>query len=120
MNIGHVDLGRIDLLVRDGFFSNRTDLIRTAIRNQLDRHEDVLRKSASRGGLEFGLRHVTRAELEQAKAGGSPIAINVIGLASISDDVTPELARQAIASVQVLGSLQASAAVKAALRDRTI
>ena len=119
LNLGHVDLGRIDLLVRDGFFANRTDLMRTAIRNQLDRHDDAIRKSASRSGLEFGLRHVSRAELEAAKTAGAPISIHVVGLATIADEVTPALARAAIASVQVLGTLQASAAVKAALRDRT-
>ena len=120
LNLGHVDLGRIDLLVRDGFFSNRTDLMRTAIRNQLDRHDDAVRRSASRNGLEFGLRHVTRLELEAAKKAGAPISIHVVGLATIAADVTPALARAAIASVQVLGTLQACAAVKTALRDRTI
>ena len=119
LNLGHVDLGRIDLLVRDGFFSNRTDLMRTAIRNHLDRHDEAIRKSAFKGGLEFGLRRVTRAELEAAKKAGAPVSINVVGLAVIADDVTPALAKAAIGSVQVLGTLQASAAVKAALRDRT-
>ena len=120
LNLGHVDLGRIDLLVRDGFFSNRTDLMRTAIRNLLDRHDDAVRRSTSRNGLELGLRHVTRLELETARQAGAPISIHVVGLATIADDVTPALARAAIASVQVLGTLQASAAVRAALSDRTI
>ena len=120
LNLGHVDLGRIDLLVRDGFYSNRTDLIRTAIRNLLDRHDDAVRKSVARDGLEFGLRHYGRAELEVAQRTAAPIDIRVVGLATIAPDVSPELARAAIASIQVLGTLQASPDVRTALRDRMV
>ena len=119
INLGHVDLGRIDLLVRDGFFSNRTDFIRTAIRNQLDRHDEPLRQAAARGGLQLGLRLYGRAELEAAETAREPLRIQIIGLVVIDDDVSPELARAAIASIQVLGTLQASAAVKRALQDRS-
>ena len=118
INLGYVDLGRIDLLVQEGFYSNRTDLIRTAIRNQLDRHADVTGRSAARKGLDLGLRHYGRADLEAALAAGEPLHIRVLGLASIAEDVTPELARATIASVAVLGALHASPAVKAALTDR--
>ena len=119
INLGYVDLGRVDLLVQEGFYSNRTDFIRTAIRNQLDRHADVLRQSVGRKALELGLRHYSRAELEAAQRSGELLYINVLGLASIAHDVTAELARTSIASVTVLGALQASAEVKAALADRT-
>ena len=118
INLGHVDLGQIDLLVRDGFFSNRTDLIRTAIRNLLDRHADSVKQSAARNNLTLGLRQVSRAELEAARDAGTPLRLNVLGLATIASDVSPDLARAAIASIQVLGTLQASPEVKAALRDR--
>src|SRR5499427_10361146 len=119
INLGYVDLGHIDLMVEEGFYSNRTDFIRTAIRNQLDRHADVLRQSVGRKALELGLRHYSRAELEAAQRTGELLHINVLGLASIAHDVTAELARASIASVTVLGALQASAEVKAALTDRT-
>ena len=119
LNLGVVDLGRIDLLVREGFYSNRTDLMRTAIRRLLDRHDDTIKTAVTRSKLELGLRHYSRAELETARAAGSPISIHVVGLGSIAADVTPDLAREAIASVEVLGTLQATADVKAALRDRT-
>src|ERR1700760_2592577 len=119
INLGYVDLGHIDLLVREGFYSNRTDLIRTAIRNQLDRHADVVRQSVARKTLDLGLRHYSRGDLEAARERGVPLHINVLGLASIAPDVTPELARAAIASVTVLGGLHASAEVRAALADRT-
>ena len=119
INLGFVDLGHVDLLVRDGFYSNRTDFIRTAIRNQLERHSDAVRKSVSRSALDLGLRHYDRGELEAAVAAGAPLHIQVLGLATIAPDVSPELARAAIASVHVLGALHASAAVKAALHDRT-
>ena len=120
INLGHVDLGRIDLLVREGFYANRTDLMRMAIRGLLDRHDDAVQKAVVRSRLELGLRHFGRSELEAAKASGRPISIHVVGLVSIASDVTPELAKAAIASIDVLGTLQASADVKAALRDRTV
>lgn len=118
INIGFVDLGQIDLLVRDGFYANRTDLIRTAIRNQIDRHGEVARKSAARQQLELGLSRYARADLEAARATGVMLDIRVLGLAAIAADVSPELARATIRSLTVLGALHASAAVKAALADR--
>ncbi|MEA2759515.1 MAG: hypothetical protein QOH65_2128 [Methylobacteriaceae bacterium] len=118
INLGFVDLGQVDLLVQEGFYSNRTDFIRTAIRNQLDRHAEVTRKSVARNNVELGLRHFSRADLERAQAAGQKIDIRVLGLASIAGDVSPELARAAIGSIQVLGALHASAAVKSALADR--
>lgn len=118
INLGFVDLGHIDLLVRDGFYSNRTDFIRTAIRNQFDRHADVVRQSVSRKTLDLGLQHYSRADLEAVLERGEALRINVLGLVTIASDVTPELARATIASIMVLGALHASPAVKAALADR--
>lgn len=119
INLGYVDLGHIDLMVQDGFYSNRTDFIRTAIRNQLDRHADAVRQSLARKTLDLGLMHYSRADLEAARNRGVMLNIKVLGLASISQDVTAELARASIASVTVLGALHASAEVKAALAERT-
>jgi Arc/MetJ-type ribon-helix-helix transcriptional regulator len=118
INLGYVDLGQIDLLVQEGFYSNRTDLIRTAIRNQLDRHDDAVKQSVARRQLNLGLRQYTRRDLETVHAAGEVLHIQVLGLAVIAPDVTPELARKTIASIHVLGGLQASPAVKAALSDR--
>lgn len=118
INLGFVDLGQVDLLVHDGFYSNRTDFIRTAIRNQLDKHSDALRQSVARKTLDLGLREVTRAELEQAQSAGTRLRLNVLGLASIAADVTPELARATIESVCVRGALHASPEIRAALADR--
>ena len=118
INLGFVDLGHIDLLVRDGFYANRTDFIRTAIRNQVERHADATRQSVSRRSLDLGLRHFSREELEAAHEAQRPLDIRVLGLVTIAPDVTPDLARAAIASISVLGTLQASPAVKAALADR--
>lgn len=119
INLGFVDLGHIDVLVQDGFYSNRTDFIRTAIRNQLDRHADVLRRSVERQALDLGLRRYTRADLEAVRARGEVLHIQVLGLCSIDRDVTPELARATIASLTVLGALHAGPEVRAALADRT-
>jgi Arc/MetJ-type ribon-helix-helix transcriptional regulator len=93
INLGYVDLGHIDLMVQDGFYSNRTDFIRTAIRNQLDRHTDAVKQSVARKKLDLGIRHYTREELEAVEAAGETVDIQVLGLASIAPDVTPELAR---------------------------
>ena len=120
INLGFVDLGHIDLLVREGFYSNRSDFIRTAIRNQLDRHADAVKQSVARRHLDLGLRHFTRADLEQVRAAGDTLHIQVLGLAVIASDVSPELARATIASINVLGALQASPEVKAALSDRIL
>lgn len=119
VNLGFVDLGRIDLMVGDGFYANRADFIRTAVRNQLDRQDEAVRQSVARRQLKLGLSHFAARDLEAARAAGTPLHIQVLGLASIANDVTPELARAAIASVQVLGAFQASPEVKAALADRT-
>jgi Arc/MetJ-type ribon-helix-helix transcriptional regulator len=118
INLGFVDLGHIDLLVREGFYSNRTDFIRTAIRSQLTSHTAAVKQSIVRNTLELGLRRFARQELETVKAQGGRLNIQVLGLATIDDDVTPELARATIESITVLGALHASKAVKTALADR--
>ena len=118
INLGFVDLGSIDLLVRDGFYSNRSDFIRTAIRNQLAAHADTAKQAASRLTLELGLRTFGRQDLEAAQAAGERLKIRVLGLAVIADDVTPDLAKATIKSITVLGALHAPAEVKAALADR--
>lgn len=119
INLGYVDLGHVDLLVAEKFYSNRTDFIRTAIRNQLERHAEATKQSVARKTLDLGLRHFRREDLEEVRAAGQTLQIHVLGLASFADDVTPELARATITSIEVLGALHASAEVKAALQDRT-
>ena len=118
INLGPVDLGQIDLLVQEGFYSNRTDLIRTAVRNQLQTHAEAVRQTVARRSLVLGLQHFSRADLETVRNAGQTLQIQVLGLASIGNDVTPELAQETIESVTVLGALHASAAVKAALAGR--
>ena len=118
INLGYVDLGQIDLLVSEGFYSNRTDLIRTAIRNQLAAHADTVRQVVARKTLVLGLQQFTGADLEAVRKAGETLHVRVLGLAVIAPDVTPKLALATIASITVLGALQASPAVKAALADR--
>ena len=118
INLGMVDLGQIDLLVQDGFYSNRSDLIRTAIRNQLAVHADVVKQAVARKTLALGLQHYSRADLEAVRAAGQTLQVQVLGLVRIADDVPPELARATIASVFVLGAFQASEPVRQALSDR--
>lgn len=118
INLGVIDLGQIDLLVQEGFYSNRTDLIRTAIRNQLATHAEVVKQTVTRKTMVLGLQRYSRQELEAVRAAGQKLQIHVLGLASIADDVSPDLARATIDSISVLGVLQASRTVKTALADR--
>lgn len=118
INLGYVDLGHIDLLVSEGFYSNRTDLIRTAIRGLLAQHGDAVRQATTRRMLVLGLHHFGACELRAAREAGQMLDIRVLGLATIADDVAPELARATIRSLTVLGALHASAAVRDALSDR--
>jgi Arc/MetJ-type ribon-helix-helix transcriptional regulator len=118
INLGLVDLGKVDLLVRESFYSNRTDFIRTAIRNQLATHDDAVRETVARKTMVLGLQHFTRADLEAVRAAGERLEINVLGLATIADDVSGELAAETIASVAVLGAFRASKEVRRALADR--
>lgn len=118
INLGYVDLGRIDLLVQEGFYSNRSDFIRTAIRNHLDSHADVVSQSVERHTMELGLRNYTKADLEALRDAGEVLHVKVLGLARIDTDVEPELALQTIGSITVLGALQASPQVKKALAER--
>jgi Arc/MetJ-type ribon-helix-helix transcriptional regulator len=120
INLGLVDLGQIDLLVREGFYANRTDFIRSAIRAQLATRSAAVDQTVARRTLVLGTQHFTRADLEAVRGAGQTIQIRVLGLASIADDVSPELALQTIASVEVLGAFRASAAVRAALAPRIV
>jgi Arc/MetJ-type ribon-helix-helix transcriptional regulator len=119
INLGCVDLGQIDLLVQEGFYANRTDVIRTAIRNQLALHSDAVRQAAARKTLSLGVLHLSKADLQALKAAGKKIDIRVLGLATIDAAVTPELALATISSLTVLGALHASPAVRAALSSRS-
>jgi Arc/MetJ-type ribon-helix-helix transcriptional regulator len=118
INLGYVDLGQVDLLVAEGFYSNRTDFIRTAIRNQLGVHGDVVKQAVARKMLVLGLQQFTAADLEAVRRAGDTLDIRVLGLATIAADVSPELALASIGSITVLGALHASAAVKSALAGR--
>lgn len=120
INLGMIDLGQIDLLVSEGFYSNRTDLIRTAIRNQLNTHADVVRQTVARRSLVLGMHHYSRTDLEAAQQAGVRLQIQVLGMASIANDVSVELALATIESISVLGALHASTAVKAALAERIL
>lgn len=118
INLGLVDLGQIDLLVREGFYQNRTDFIRTAIRNQIGEHAEAVKQTVARKTLALGLQNYTLRDLEAVRAAGETLQIRVLGLATIADDVPPELALETIDSIEVLGAFRASPAVKAALAGR--
>jgi len=120
INLGVVDLGQVDLLVQEGFYSNRSDLIRTAVRNQLAVHADTVRQTVARRTLMLGLQHLSRADLERAVATGQRLRVQVVGLARIAEDVSPELALAAIESVSVLGAFHASSDVRRALAGRMV
>jgi Arc/MetJ-type ribon-helix-helix transcriptional regulator len=118
INMAPVDLGQVDLLVQEGFYQNRTDFIRTAIRNQLNVHAEAAKQTVARKTLVLGLQHYTRCDLEAVRAAGETLQIRVLGLSTIADDVSPELALATIDSLEMLGAFRASPTVKAALADR--
>ena len=118
INLGFVDLGQIDLLVQESFYSNRSDFIRAAIRNQLAQHREFLQAAVGRKPVAIGLHRLSRAALEQARDSGEPLRLRVLGLLSIDEDVPADLAAGAIGSITVLGALHASPAVRAVLADR--
>jgi Arc/MetJ-type ribon-helix-helix transcriptional regulator len=120
INLGLIDLGQIDLLVKEGFYSNRTDLIRTAIRNQLGAHAEVVRQTVARKSLVLGMHYYSRADLEAARDAGERLQIQVLGMAAIANDIPVELALATIESIFVLGALHASSAVKTALAERIL
>ncbi len=120
INLGYVDLGQVDLMVQEGFYSNRTDFIRTAIRNQIATHADVVRQTVARKTLELGLRHYSRADLEAVRDRGEKLDIQVLGLATIADDVPPELVEETIETITVLGVLQANPEIKAVLAKKMV
>jgi Arc/MetJ-type ribon-helix-helix transcriptional regulator len=119
INLGLIDLGQIDLLVSEGFFTNRTDFIRTAIRRQLESRSEAVETTVTRRELVLGIEHYSRDSLERLQSAGQRVELRVVGLATIADDVSPELARATIAKVEVLGAFRATRAVKAALASRT-
>ena len=118
INLGPVDLGRIDVLVEQGLYSNRTDLIRTAIRNQLDRHEPVIQAHADKWSFVLGVETVTRSTLEELRKEGKRISLRVIGMLKLAEDIDPELARETIKTIRVRGSFHASPELRKALADR--
>jgi Arc/MetJ-type ribon-helix-helix transcriptional regulator len=119
INVGLVDLGQIDLLVDEGFYANRTDFIRTAIRRQLESRADAVNDTVARRALTLGTQRLTRRDLEEVRDAGQTVEIRVLGLATIAEDVSPELASQTISSVNVLGAFRAPRAVKVVLASRT-
>jgi Arc/MetJ-type ribon-helix-helix transcriptional regulator len=120
INLGLVDLGQVDLLVQEGFYANRTDFIRTAIRAQLSIHAEAVHRTVARKTLVLGVQHYARRDLEAVRDAGQRLQIRVLGLASIADDVSPDLALATIESVEVLGALRAPSPVRAALADRIV
>jgi Arc/MetJ-type ribon-helix-helix transcriptional regulator len=120
INIGLVDLGQIDLLVDEGFYANRTDFIRTSIRRQLETRSGAVDQTVARRTLALGTHHYSRHDLEALRAAGRTVELRVLGLVTIADDVSPELAQATVASVEVLGAFRAPRAVKAALASRTV
>ncbi|GAB4154151.1 MAG: CopG family transcriptional regulator [Candidatus Promineifilaceae bacterium] len=118
INMSVVDLGQIDLLVEEGFYSNRTDFIRAAIRHQLLRHDAELKQSIVRKTMAVGVVNYSRKDLEKAQARGEQLSARVIGMLVIDDDVSPELAAATINTIKVSGVFQASKAIKEAIADR--
>ncbi len=118
INVGVVDLGQIDLLVQEGFYTNRSDFFRTAIRTQLQHHSDTVKQTVARRTLVVGLQHYGVEDLQRLQAAGQALRLQALGLVRIAADVSPALARATIESISVLGAFQCSEAVRHALAGR--
>lgn len=118
INLSVVDLGKIDLLVDQGFYSTRTDVIRTAIRNQLDTHTRELTETIDRQAMAIGVLAYSKSELEKKRAKNEMLNINMVGMLFLHNDITPELALATIKRIRLFGTFKASKEVKEALADR--
>lgn len=118
INMNVVDLGKVDTLVQEGVYSNRTDFIRTAIRNLLDKHSLEIQQTVSRNSFAIGILVYDRSDLEKVRARGEKLNFNIIGMLSLDKDIPVDLADEVIESVQVRGVFNASEPVKAVLSDR--
>ena len=118
INMNVVDLGKVDMLVQEGVYSNRTDFIRTAIRNLLDKHSFEIQQTVTRNSYVIGALMYNRADLEKIKSKNERLNLKIIGLLSLDKDIPVELADEVIEVVQVRGVFNASEPVKAVLSDR--
>jgi|MTBAKSStandDraft_2_1061841.scaffolds.fasta_scaffold03697_6 Arc/MetJ-type ribon-helix-helix transcriptional regulator len=118
INMSAVDLGKVDLLVNEGLYSNRTDFIRTAIRSQLEKHTFEIQQSVTRHSSVIGVLSYSRVDLEKRKQKGKKMSFSVIGMLILQNDIPPELAAEVIEEIKVRGIFNASPEVKAALADR--
>src|SRR5512141_1239365 len=112
INMPAVDLGKIDLLVQEGLYSNRTDFIRTAIRSQVEKHNIEIQQSVTRHSYVIGVVSYNRADFEKHKLKNERLKLAVVGLLHLQDDITPELAAEVIETINVRGILIASDPVK--------
>ena len=113
-----VDLGKVDLLVQEGLYSNRTDFIRTAIRNLLDKHSPEIQQSVTRHSYSIGALIYDKSDLEKLRNKGEKINLTLVGFLHLTSDIPPELALEVIESIEVRGVFHASEALKAALAER--
>jgi Arc/MetJ-type ribon-helix-helix transcriptional regulator len=119
ININTIDLGHIDLLVNEGYYATRTEFIKTAVKKQLDRHEEdtkkLIEQKAKHGDYELsiGVGGFTKSELERIiQKKEAKIKMIFIGLFITPKDVTLELLEQAVESIKVYGVCRCSQEIK--------
>lgn len=117
VNLAAVELGKIDVLVSQGLFTSRTDLIRAGIRKVLEENGEAVQRVAL-GAAGLGIMAITRKQLEQARKAGEKLDMKVIGILVIDPDVTPELADTTIHEIRIFGTLRGPKAVLARIGDR--
>lgn len=118
VNANAVELGKIDLLVEQGHYVNRSDFIRSAIRSQLEKHSFEVQQAVTRNSYVIGALSYNKSDMEEFQTKGERLKISVMGILHLQKDIPASLAAEVIESAQVRGVFQASEAVKAALNDR--
>ncbi len=116
INMNVVDLGKADLLVEQGFYSNRTDFIKTSIRNQLSVHANVVDNVITDKSIYLGVALYNRKDLEKVLEQNKVLDIKAAGMVILANDIDVELATKAIKSLKVYGVLKASPEIKKALK----
>jgi len=122
INIGIMELAQIDLLVENMIYTNRSDFIRTAIRNQLEMHKSDIERlylqtkansfepeSQVQGGI--GIYRLRKAALSDAMKSNKKLHIMVMGILLIDKDISPELFEATVESIKIYGKIQAQKSI---------
>lgn len=115
INVNTSDLGKIDLLIHEGYYSNRTDFIKSAIKSQVNKHDDeinMILSSKKKKDWFVGVYVLTEDELQALKRYGRKKAIRGMGLLIVDKDVSLDLMKTSISAIETYGVCRCSSEIK--------